>query len=166
MIIDKKGRFIRDANKDYYENYGIWYDPFGYPSIFVSGKNIQLHRYVWEKYNGEIPKGYYIHHIDGNKSNYNIENLSMETPSDHLKIHAGWIRNENKEWILKPCKHCKELLPLDKYYPRKGLTPLNICKKCSSEINKERLINDKEFRESKRLYLLEYYKRKKNGSND
>jgi hypothetical protein len=38
-------------------------------------KRIMLHRYVWIKYNGEIPKGYSVHHIDENKENNDIMNL-------------------------------------------------------------------------------------------
>ena len=29
----------------------------GYPTIFVNGKNVLLHRYIWVKYNGSIPDG-------------------------------------------------------------------------------------------------------------
>ena len=29
-----------------------------YPAIFLNGKNVHVHRLEWEKYNGEIPKGY------------------------------------------------------------------------------------------------------------
>lgn len=32
-------------------------------------------RYVYEKHYGEIPKGYWVYHLDGNVSNNNIDNL-------------------------------------------------------------------------------------------
>ena len=35
-----------------------------------------------------------------------------------------------------------------------------VCKKCSSNINKEKLKNDPEFREKKKKYLKEYYNNK------
>ena len=50
-------------------------------------KGTSLHRAVWEYYNGEIPKGYDIHHIDGNPLNNSIENLSCVSKSEHQKIH-------------------------------------------------------------------------------
>lgn len=46
-----------------------------------------LHRDVWEKNNGPIPKGYDIHHKDGDKSNNDIENLRIMLHSDHTRKH-------------------------------------------------------------------------------
>lgn len=49
---------------------------------------LMLHNYNWEKVNGEIPKGYEIHHIDLNKLNNTILNLQLVTPREHAKIHS------------------------------------------------------------------------------
>jgi len=57
MKRDSKGKFIKGTNGDVFEGYGKWYDKFGYPFIFVDGKNIMLHHYIWERHNGERPKG-------------------------------------------------------------------------------------------------------------
>lgn len=132
MKRDVKGRFIKGSNGNTYEGFGIWYDKKGYPTIFINGKNIKLHVYIWEKINGEKPKGMQLHHKDNNKKNYDLNNLELVNQSDHFKIHAGWIK-ENAKWIGKPCKDCKQLLPLDKFYPRKGLTPCNYCLECAKE---------------------------------
>ena len=67
-------------------------------------------------------------------------------------------KDEYGQWQKKPCKICKELLPLESFYQRKFLTPSNVCIKCSLEKNKKRIINDSDFREKKRLYLKDYYK--------
>ena len=40
-----------------------------------NGKLRMEHNVVWEEHYGEIPQGMQIHHIDGNKTNNNIENL-------------------------------------------------------------------------------------------
>lgn len=47
-----------------------------------------LHRAVWIKYKGNIPKGYHIHHKDENKDNNNIENLELLSVSQHAKFHS------------------------------------------------------------------------------
>ena len=60
----------------------------GYPTIFVNGKNVLLHRYIWEKFNGEIPEGFQIHHKDKNKLNWSVENLELVKSSDHQRNHA------------------------------------------------------------------------------
>lgn len=38
-----------------------------------------LHRLVFEAFFGEIPKNYEVDHIDGNKSNCNVQNLRIST---------------------------------------------------------------------------------------
>jgi hypothetical protein len=165
MKRDLKGRFIKGSNGDTFENYGKWYDKFGYPSIWVDGKNVMLHVFIWERANGERPKGYHIHHIDGNKGNYELSNLICVSPSDHQKIHAGWEKDNNGNWYKKPCKICKDKLTLDKFYQRKGLTPLNVCIECSLSINKQKLITDEIFRNKKKEYLKKYYHENKHKLN-
>ena len=74
---------------EYYDGHLINFSSSnGYPSIFVDGKNVLLHRYVWEKFNGKIPKGFQVHHKDKNKRNWSIENLELVEISQHLRKHA------------------------------------------------------------------------------
>ena len=73
----------------YYDGHRINFSSSsGYPTIFVDGKNVLLHRYVWEKFNGKIPKGFQVHHKDKNRSNWQIENLELVNNSEHHKFHA------------------------------------------------------------------------------
>jgi hypothetical protein len=46
-----------------------------------------LHREVYEQYYGSIPKGYEVHHIDGNQGNNDPKNLSALRKSIHAWIH-------------------------------------------------------------------------------
>lgn len=56
----------------------------------TTGKRQQMHRYVWEKHFGEIPKGYDIHHKDHNRTNNDISNLELLTKSEHAsKYNTG-----------------------------------------------------------------------------
>jgi hypothetical protein len=69
-----------------------------------------MHIVVWEFYNGKVPKGHQIHHVDENKSNNSIENLRLMTAKEHLsmhmteekkdraRIHAEKIRPLTKKW--------------------------------------------------------------------
>lgn len=52
-----------------------------------------LHRLIYEKYYGKIPKGYVIHHKDGNKVNNDISNLEMIEASKHNKFHMLGKKN-------------------------------------------------------------------------
>ena len=67
----------------------------------VNGSRPRLHRYIWEKYNGPIPKGFHIHHIDGDKDNNDISNLTVISPHDHEKYHALKRAKEHPEQIKK-----------------------------------------------------------------
>jgi len=129
MKRNNKGQFLKGSNGNTYEGFGIWYDKKGYPTIWINNKSIKLHIYVWEKVNGEKPKGYDVHHKDLDNRNYNINNLELLTKSDHSRIHAGWIRHDGK-WTHKPCNECRKILPLSKFYKRKGYTPSALCKAC------------------------------------
>ena len=59
----------------------------GYVFIKPEGYWVLEHRYVWEKYHGEIPKGYFVHHLDGNKQNNILSNLTIVSRKAHGKIH-------------------------------------------------------------------------------
>lgn len=141
-------------------NYTIWKDKKGYPCIWVGGKSIKVHVAIWELNNGEKPKGHDIHHKDFDKGNYSLENLELLSFSDHKKIHAGWDRDENGRLNLKPCKECKRLLAVDKFYQRKGLTPSNRCIECSSAYFKEKSHADG-FKSKRKTYMENYYAKNK-----
>ena len=60
--------------------------------ISGTGENlIRLHVYIWEKVNGNIPKGFCIHHKDHNKDNNNISNLGLMNSHDHQSYHSNLI---------------------------------------------------------------------------
>lgn len=47
-----------------------------------------LHRLIWEDFYGcEVPKGYIIHHKNGNKLDNCILNLQLMSRADHNKLH-------------------------------------------------------------------------------
>jgi len=57
------------------------------------------HRCVWVWFNGDIPDGYEINHIDANRSNNRIENLELVTHSENIRHminmgHGNYSRGE------------------------------------------------------------------------
>lgn len=71
----------------------------------VEGRKISLHRFVWECFNGPIPDGYEIHHVDTNPSNNEIDNLECLSPPDHRALSRGYTSHRRKE-------HLKRIRPL------------------------------------------------------
>ena len=54
-----------------------------------------LHRLIYEEHFGEIPKGYFIHHKNGNKLDNRIENLEAISHAEHTRLHSYG----NKYWL-------------------------------------------------------------------
>lgn len=47
-----------------------------------------MHRDVWRHYKGKIPKGFHVHHKDGNPANNDISNLKLMHASEHAVHHT------------------------------------------------------------------------------
>ena len=67
---------------------------FNGTTYYLCGKYFQrkgrrLHRAVWEYHNGEIPSGYHVHHMDGDRSNNDIANLTLIEGHEHLSEHMS-----------------------------------------------------------------------------
>lgn len=67
----------------------------GYYHILLSKNGKQkwhlIHRLVWEAFNGPIPEGYFINHINETKADNRLENLNLMTS----KENCNWgTRNE------------------------------------------------------------------------
>jgi hypothetical protein len=66
------------------------------------------HVVVWERFNGPLHEGCCIHHLDGNPTNNDINNLDMMTLQRHTSIHQGNMLIGGV-W-LHECPYCHELL--------------------------------------------------------
>ena len=52
-----------------------------------------LHRLIYEECFGSIPKGYCIHHADGDKTNNNPHNLVLLSKRNHHKLHMNGLNH-------------------------------------------------------------------------
>jgi hypothetical protein len=55
----------------------------GYRQVQIDGTNYRVHRIIYEMLVGEIERGCYIDHINGDKSDNRLENLRVATPAQN-----------------------------------------------------------------------------------
>lgn len=68
-----------------------------YKAKKINGKKIDEHRFIMEQHlNRKLKRNEVVHHIDGNKSNNDINNLQLMTLSEHSKMHASNRKMEEK----------------------------------------------------------------------
>lgn len=56
-----------------------------------------LHKIIWKKHNGPIPKGHCVIFLDGNKSNCKISNLALVSMRENAILNTCSLRSENPE---------------------------------------------------------------------
>ncbi|MFW5758393.1 MAG: HNH endonuclease [Bacteroidota bacterium] len=68
----------------------------GTPYIYIrvaKGKWELLHRKIWEKHHGPIPKGYNVIFKDGNQANVDIENLELVSNQELMQRNGHYNRD-------------------------------------------------------------------------
>lgn len=69
-----------------------------YKSIKVNGKKIDEHRFIMEQFLGRKLERYEIvHHINGNKNDNRIQNLTIMSLSKHTKLHNTGRKKTEEE---------------------------------------------------------------------
>jgi len=63
----------------------------GYNRVTFNGVEYMSHRVIYELHFGPMPEGYQIDHVDGNKSNNNLENLRLAN-----RTQNSYNRGKNK----------------------------------------------------------------------
>lgn len=57
-----------------------------------------LHRDIWQHYNGPIPDGHEIHHMDHDKGNNDLSNLQCLSRSEHKRLHGPESGHKSAPW--------------------------------------------------------------------
>ena len=75
----------------------------GYGIIYVNGRNLRVHRYIWELEVGPIPEGKVIDHICHNRVCCNVDHLRVVTVTQNNQYLSGAQRGtksgvRNVDW--------------------------------------------------------------------
>lgn len=85
IILNSFGRILSGSERN------------GYLRVNFANGHHSIHRLIWETFNGEIPDGMVIDHIDGNRSNNALSNLRLVTQSENMNNaqrngHKGQVK--------------------------------------------------------------------------
>jgi endogenous inhibitor of DNA gyrase (YacG/DUF329 family) len=78
--------------KHYKQEY--YYNPYSKPYR-------SLHRRMWFDVNGMIPKGYHLHHKNGDPSDNRLDNFELKERFSHLSEHGKTLAKEKLERFQK-----------------------------------------------------------------
>ena len=80
----------------------------------INGKTVYLHRYIYIKNKGPVPKGRIVHHKDDNPFNNEPSNLILLTRSQHSKMHIEKRKENNNKHLIEARKLIENNLPKPK----------------------------------------------------
>lgn len=63
--------------------------------IAINNRHTLLHKFIWECFNGEVPKNHVVYFKNGDNTDRRLDNLGMRTKSEHQK------RVMEKRWSIK-----------------------------------------------------------------
>ena len=110
-------------------------------NIGFKGRFAQINRIIWQLFNGKIPDGFVVDHIDGNSLNNKIENLRIVTKEKNARNLKK--RQDNKSGVtgvrFHTDKRCRATYWKARFHDLDGK---HICKYFSVE----KIGNDEAFR--------------------
>lgn len=86
----------------------------GYPRVDIHSRHMKVHRLVYQVWNGEIPSGMQVNHIDDNKLNSSASNLYLGTQKDNI---ADCINNGHRVGFVKSVAVYDKALGVEILFP-------------------------------------------------
>lgn len=72
----------------------------GYGQVRVGPSMHKVHVLEYERHHGPVRGGNHVHHKCENKRCYNIDHLELLTPSDHHRLHAEKMTEEQAIYAM------------------------------------------------------------------
>ena len=108
------------------------------------GKWYLVHRLVWEAFNGQIPEGLQVNHINEVKADNRLSNLNLMTHKENMNYGSRTERSRNKQINRKDQSKSvlqftldnilvKEYPSIQQIYRETGFSQGNICGCCNGK---------------------------------
>lgn len=131
----------------------------GYPSVYMPHHElsyrdgmIYIHRLLAYEVFGEQVIGMHVHHKDENPINWAVDNLELQTPSNHTKLHNTTVP------VIRTCESCKKDIPITR--TRRKLRNSVYCNPNCAAKGREKISWP---RDEELLHLLKTYSREDVG---
>lgn len=82
----------------------------GYIRIGYQYKIYAAHNLIWILFNGSIPDGYEVDHIDNNRSNNCIDNLRLLTTKENLSLRKHLLKPKGCVYYQKQIKRWRAMV--------------------------------------------------------
>jgi len=89
------------TGKEMLLNLSIKYDGYYKPTLYKDGKykTFRLHRLVWEAFNGAIPDGMVVDHINFNRADNRLSNLQLLSRGDNARKRSDGVDEKQREAV-------------------------------------------------------------------
>ena len=88
--------------------------------VTFNGKEKQVHRIIWEMFNGTIPEGMVIDHLSGDPSDNQLSNLECKTREENMQNKKGCSNNTSGKTGVSIQKRNGEPYVIKAYYFKSG----------------------------------------------
>ncbi len=96
------------------------FDRDGYIRVRREGREYRAHRIIWEMFNGPIPEGMLIDHIDGDTLNNRIENLRLATRQQNNANSVSRVKDMPKG-VIRVSKRYRARIYINGKYTSLGM---------------------------------------------
>lgn len=95
------GKVFRQLKDGSWEEVSLCTTGHGYFQVRIAGKKQLVHRLIWEAFNGPIPKGMQIDHINRVRTDNQLENLRLVTQTQNNRNKSNNVLSNELEEGLK-----------------------------------------------------------------
>lgn len=127
QIFNESGKEMRQrTHKKGYKTFSM-YDGEGNKTEYYS------HRFIWEYFNGDIPEGFQIDHINNIKDDNRLDNLRVVSPKFNSQ------RRESNKLSINACRAIRLMYAFNQHHTHKSIaeqydcSPVTICRCINGE---------------------------------